>query len=77
MPKRLTAQAAFDPRAKRESLKMNQSQFWNRIGVTQSAGSRYETGRVMPAPLVTVLTIAYGTDKQSEKAVKELRNVGC
>ncbi len=29
----------------------NQSVFWRRFGVTQSGGSRYESGRNMPGPL--------------------------
>ena len=28
---------------------LNQSQFWSRIGVTQSGGSRYESGRAQRA----------------------------
>ncbi|MBK8335062.1 MAG: hypothetical protein IPL03_00110 [Sterolibacteriaceae bacterium] len=30
---------------------MNQTEFWKRFGVTQSAGSRYESGRSLPRPL--------------------------
>ena len=29
---------------------LNQSQFWSRYGVTQSGGSRYESGRSIPKP---------------------------
>jgi hypothetical protein len=29
----------------------NQSAFWGRFGVTQSGGSRYESGRAIPRPL--------------------------
>jgi DNA-binding transcriptional regulator YiaG len=29
---------------------MNQSQYWSRFGVTQSGGSRYESGRAVPTP---------------------------
>ena len=28
-----------------------QSEFWSRFGVTQSAGSRYESGRSVPKPV--------------------------
>lgn len=35
----------------RLSLGLNQSAFWSRFGVTQSGGSRYESGREMPTPL--------------------------
>ncbi len=39
----------------RLSLGMNQSAFWSRFGVTQSGGSRYESGREMPTPLKLLL----------------------
>ena len=32
----------------RKKLGLNQMDFWSRIGVTQSGGSRYESGRNMP-----------------------------
>lgn len=37
-----------DYRLVRAKLNLNQSEFWNRIGVTQSGGSRYESGRNVP-----------------------------
>ena len=37
-----------NPREIRRRLRLNQHQFWSRIGVTQSGGSRYESGRRMP-----------------------------
>ncbi|MBT0961699.1 helix-turn-helix domain-containing protein [Denitromonas iodatirespirans] len=66
-------QATENPRTVRARLKLNQTEFWRRVGVTQSAGSRYESGRPLPKPLATLLTIAYGTDKQSRTAVGQLR----
>ncbi len=39
----------------RLSLDLNQSAFWSRFGVTQSGGSRYESGREMPMPLKLLL----------------------
>lgn len=35
-----------------KKLGLNQSQFWQPFGVTQSGGSRYETNRNSPAPVV-------------------------
>ncbi len=35
-------------RAMRHALGMNQQDFWAQVGVTQSGGSRYESGRSMP-----------------------------
>lgn len=34
---------------KRKQSGLNQSVYWKRFGVTQSGGSRYETGRNIPA----------------------------
>lgn len=66
-------QATNNPRVVRARLKLNQTDFWTRVGVTQSAGSRHEAGRPMPKPLATLLTIAYGTDNQSSAAIGRLR----
>lgn len=35
----------------------NQAQFWTRFGVTQSGGSRYESGRALPKPVRILLTL--------------------
>ena len=34
---------------------LNQSDFWTRFGVTQSGGSRYESGRSMPKPVAMLV----------------------
>ena len=47
------------PLAMRRARGLNQSQFWNLIGVTQSGGSRYEDGRKIPKPVQTLLNLAY------------------
>jgi transcriptional regulator with XRE-family HTH domain len=57
----------------RRTLGMNQLIFWRRIGVTQSGGSRYETGRSMPKPVKTLLQLAYGTDAEARAAFNKLR----
>jgi DNA-binding transcriptional regulator YiaG len=44
----------------RNKLGLNQSQFWTRYGVTQSGGSRYESGRNIPAPLELLLRLHLG-----------------
>ena len=38
---------------------MNQEQFWTQIGVTQSGGSRYESGREMPKPVRELLRLVH------------------
>lgn len=37
-----------NPRDIRNKLGLNQQDFWSKVGVTQSGGSRYESGRSMP-----------------------------
>ncbi len=37
--------------AYRRARSENQSEFWSRFGVTQSGGSRYESGRSVPKPV--------------------------
>ena len=49
----------FDPREIRNRLGLNQDQFWTRIGVTQSGGSRYESGRDMPKPVRELLRLVH------------------
>ncbi len=44
-----------DPSELRKSAGLNQTEFWKRFGVTQSGGSRYESGRSMPTPLKVLL----------------------
>ena len=39
----------------RKKLNLNQTEFWSRYGVTQSGGSRYESGRSIPKPLAILL----------------------
>ena len=49
----------FDPREIRARLGLNQDQFWTQIGVTQSGGSRYESGREMPKPVRELLRLVH------------------
>jgi len=48
-----------NPREIRVRLGMNQQEFWGRIGVTQSGGSRYESGRNMPKPVRELLRVVH------------------
>jgi len=43
----------------RRRLGLNQSEFWGKIGVTQSGGSRYESGRNMPRPVRELLRLVH------------------
>jgi len=49
----------IDPREIRRKLGLNQQQFWSTIGVTQSGGSRYESGRNMPKPVRELLRLVH------------------
>ena len=49
----------IDVREIRRKLGMNQSQFWSKIGVTQSGGSRYESGRNMPKTVRELLRLVH------------------
>lgn len=48
-----------EPREIRRKLGLNQQQFWSQIGVTQSGGSRYESGRNMPRPVRELLRLVH------------------
>ena len=49
----------FNPREIRQRLGLNQQEFWTKIGVTQSGGSRYESGRSMPKPVRELLRLVH------------------
>lgn len=72
------AQAAKNPlkdlRAYRESLGENQSQFWERFGVSQSGGSRYESGREVPTS-VAILVLAFSGELLSNSKLQKLRKL--
>ncbi len=65
-----TSEQVLDWRRKR---KLSQSEFWAPIGVTQSAGSRYESGRPLPIPIALLLDLVYGPAKRAEKLLEKLR----
>ena len=50
---------AIDAREIRRKLGLNQQQFWSTLGVTQSGGSRYESGRNMPKPVRELLRLVH------------------
>ena len=57
----------------RKKENLNQKDFWARYGVTQSGGSRYESGRNIPKPLAILLWLHRSgkvTDKNLAEAVK-------
>ena len=48
-----------NPAEIRHKLGLNQQEFWGKLGVTQSGGSRYESGRNMPRPVRELLRIVH------------------
>jgi transcriptional regulator with XRE-family HTH domain len=56
----------------RKQLGLNQSEFWSRVGVTQSGGSRYETGRKLARPVTILIDLVYG--KNPERVLKRMRS---
>jgi transcriptional regulator with XRE-family HTH domain len=59
----------------RNQCKLNQSDFWSRFGVTQSGGSRYESGRAVPKPLALLIHFWHSgkiTDEDLAQAAKAL-----
>jgi transcriptional regulator with XRE-family HTH domain len=61
----------LNPREIRKKLGLNQQEFWTRIGVTQSGGSRYESGRNMPKPVKELLRLVYIEEIDLSKVHKE------
>ena len=55
----MMARITNSPREIRRNLDINQKDFWSKVGVTQSGGSRYENGRNMPKPVSELLRIVY------------------
>lgn len=55
----MSAMKILNPKEIRKQLGMNQQEFWSKIGVTQSGGSRYESGRNMPKPVNELLRVVH------------------
>lgn len=72
---KLIFSSAEEIKAFRQKHGMNQSQFWGRVGVTQSGGSRYESERNIPRPVQLLLHIAYAPDARSHRLVDDLRKL--
>jgi len=71
-PKLFIANGA-DAKALRKKLRLNQQQFWERVSVTQSGGSRYESGRDLPDAVAVLLHVAHAPEKRAQEMVAYLR----
>lgn len=72
---KLFLQSGEQAAALRRELGLNQSVFWSRIKVTQSGGSRYESGRKLPQPVQLLLHLAYAPEAQAQALLCSLREV--
>jgi len=61
----------LNPKEIRQKLGLNQQEFWTKIGVTQSGGSRYESGRAMPKPVRELLRLVHVEKLDLSKVKKE------
>ena len=68
---KLLDKISLSPREIRRKLGLNQQQFWTQIGVTQSGGSRYESGRTMPKPVRELLRLVHVEKIDLNKVRKE------
>ena len=59
MSKKKIEKSEIDALAIRRQLGINQLAFWGPLGVTQSGGSRYESGRRMPKQVEVLLRLRY------------------
>lgn len=59
-------------KALRKRLGVTQAEFWARVGLSQSCGSRHECGRAISKPVRMLLAIAYGNKRELNRALKRL-----
>ena len=55
----MTNDLVINPKEVRRRSGLSQLAFWAQIGVTQSGGSRYESGRRMPKPVQELLRLVH------------------
>ena len=56
----------------RDKLRMNQTEFWGAVFITQSGASRYESGRAIPKPAQILIALKYGKGKMKAQAARAL-----
>lgn len=70
----LEIKTGADARRLRRKRSMNQLEFWSPLGVTQSGGSRYESGQNMPRATLLLLNLVYGGNNASSRLLSHLRD---
>ena len=63
---------AADITAFRKKNSLNQAEFWGLLGITQSGGSRYESGRKIPKPVMALVVLRMGTKPQKRATLRAL-----
>ncbi|MFN3985914.1 MAG: helix-turn-helix domain-containing protein [Rhodocyclaceae bacterium] len=58
----------------RQEMGLNQNQFWKRFGITQSGGSRYESGRAVPRSVRMLLTLGTASEEAAMAMLAALRS---
>jgi|GEM_PF-3543777 len=58
-PAPLRGSLVQNPKELRNKLGLTQGGFWSPVGVSQSGGSRYESGRKLPASISTLLHLVH------------------
>ena len=61
-----------DITAFRKKNSLNQAEFWGPLGITQSGGSRYESGRKIPKPVMALVVRRMGTKPQKRATLRAL-----
>ncbi len=60
-------------RTLRTALGLSQTAFWTLLGLTQSSGSRYESGEEMPAGAATLMRFLFLSEGAAYKLLADLR----
>lgn len=68
------ARSGPDLRTLRRALGLNQTTFWKGLQATQSGGSRYESGRNIPASVRALIILVYGTEQHARQQLQALRD---
>lgn len=68
------ARTGADLKAIRQSLGIIQTTFWKGLHTTQSGGSRYESGRKIPAQVRALILLVYGSEQHARQQLEALRN---
>jgi hypothetical protein len=57
-------------------LRINQTTFWKGLQTTQSGGSRYESGRNIPASVRALVILVFGAEQHARQQLQVLRDPG-